>query len=92
LPGGSNGGGLEDFLAVLDAERTLHAAEMSLSGAQQNAADSFIALVKALGGDRTSEGVRSIPPQFSVITLYTRTQASSKLRRGLRANRRAGSP
>jgi len=45
------GAGLEDFLTVLDAERTLHTAEMSLAGAQQDTADSFIALIKALGGD-----------------------------------------
>jgi outer membrane protein, multidrug efflux system len=43
--------GVEDFLTVLDAERTLESAEMSLAGAEQDAADSFIALTKALGGD-----------------------------------------
>jgi hypothetical protein len=47
---------------VLDAERTLHAAALRPSGAQQNAADSFIARVKALRGYWSSEGVRSIPP------------------------------
>jgi outer membrane protein, multidrug efflux system len=42
--------GLENYLTVLDAERTLRAAEMSQAGADQGHADAFIALVKALGG------------------------------------------
>jgi outer membrane protein, multidrug efflux system len=42
--------GLADFLTVLDAERTQHAAETSLALAEQETSDSFIALVKALGG------------------------------------------
>jgi hypothetical protein len=36
--------------AELDAERTLHDAEMSCAGADQSNADSFVVLVKALGG------------------------------------------
>jgi outer membrane protein, multidrug efflux system len=42
--------GIDNFLAVLDAERTLYAAELSLAGADGTTTDSFIALVKALGG------------------------------------------
>jgi hypothetical protein len=44
-------------LAVLDAGRTLHVAELRPSGARQNAADSFIALVKTLRGYWSREGV-----------------------------------
>lgn len=42
--------GLENYLTVLDAERELRTAEMSEAGANQSNTDSFIALVKALGG------------------------------------------
>ena len=42
--------GLENYLAVLDAERTLHDAAMSRAGADQSNADSFVALVEVLGG------------------------------------------
>lgn len=42
--------GIENFLAVLDAERTLYIAELSLARADKATTDSFIALVKALGG------------------------------------------
>jgi outer membrane protein, multidrug efflux system len=42
--------GIENFLAVLDAERTLYAAQMSLASADETTIDSYIALVKALGG------------------------------------------
>ena len=45
--------GLEDFLTVLDAERTLQASEMNLATAEQGCADSLVALVKALGGGWT---------------------------------------
>ena len=42
--------GLENYLTVLDAERDLRTAEMSEAGANQSNTDSFIALVKSLGG------------------------------------------
>ena len=42
--------GLENYLTVLDAERDLRTAEMTLAGADQTNTDSFIALVKSLGG------------------------------------------
>jgi multidrug efflux system outer membrane protein len=42
--------GLENYLTVLDAERDLRTAEMSEAGSNQSNTDSFIALVKSLGG------------------------------------------
>ena len=46
--------GLDNFLSVLDAERTLHGSEMALAGADQGSADAYVALVKALGGGWSS--------------------------------------
>ena len=43
-------GGMVDFLAVLDAERTQLAAEDRLAQSRTDAATSLIALYKALGG------------------------------------------
>jgi outer membrane protein TolC len=42
--------GLENFLAVLDAQRSMYAAEDQLVQSQRNAAVTLIALYKALGG------------------------------------------
>ncbi len=42
--------GIESFLSVLDAERTLYVSQMSLAGADETSTDSYLALVKALGG------------------------------------------
>lgn len=42
--------GLENYLTVLDAERALHTAETTQASADQSNTDSFIALVKSLGG------------------------------------------
>ena len=42
--------GLEDYLAVLDAERTVHDSEMDLARTDQECTDSMVALIKALGG------------------------------------------
>ena len=44
------GKGLEDYLTVLDAERTLRRAELDLARSDQTSADSLVALIKALGG------------------------------------------
>ena len=44
------GQGLQDFLAVLDAERALHLAEEAESDAERDTSLAFIALCKALGG------------------------------------------
>jgi NodT family efflux transporter outer membrane factor (OMF) lipoprotein len=52
--------GLTDFLNVLDAERELYAIEESHVVARQAAADSFVALCKALGGGWSPDAV--IPP------------------------------
>lgn len=43
--------GLQDYLTVLDAQRSVRRVEMSLATSNETCADSFIALVKALGGD-----------------------------------------
>jgi outer membrane protein, multidrug efflux system len=42
--------GIESFLSVLDAERTLYASQMSLASADEATTDSYVALIKALGG------------------------------------------
>jgi outer membrane protein, multidrug efflux system len=42
--------GIESFLSVLDAERTLYASQMSLATADQTTTDSYVTLIKALGG------------------------------------------
>jgi outer membrane protein, multidrug efflux system len=51
--------GIEDFLPVLDAERTLYASRMSLASADAATTDSYIALVKALGGGWANPNERS---------------------------------
>jgi outer membrane protein, multidrug efflux system len=48
--------GLQDFLAVLDAERSLHASEIELADAQRDCALALIALNKALGGGWSTGG------------------------------------
>jgi NodT family efflux transporter outer membrane factor (OMF) lipoprotein len=53
-------GGVADFLAVLDAERTQLDAEDQLAQAHTDAATSYAALYKALGGERP-EGATSAP-------------------------------
>ena len=49
-------GGVADFLAVLDAERTQLDAEDQLAQAHTDAATSYAALYKALGGERPAGG------------------------------------
>ena len=53
-------GGVADFLQVLDAERTQLDAEDQLAQAHTDAATSYAALYKALGGARPEEG--TTPP------------------------------
>jgi outer membrane protein, multidrug efflux system len=53
-------GGVADFLAVLDAERTQLDAEDQLAQAHTDAATSYAALYKALGGERP-EGTTAAP-------------------------------
>ena len=43
-------GGMEDFLGVLDAQRSVYAAEDQLAQSERNSAISIIAVYKALGG------------------------------------------
>ena len=47
---------MADFLAVLDAERTQLDAEDQLAQAHTDAATSYAALYKALGGERPEGG------------------------------------
>jgi len=59
--------GLQDFLAVLDAERSLHLSEEKLSDADRDDALAYIRLCKALGGgwqvtDRADEGATADRP------------------------------
>jgi outer membrane protein, multidrug efflux system len=50
--------GLQDFLAVLDAERTLNDAVMNLASSDQGCGDALIPLHKAPGGGwRAAEGI-----------------------------------
>jgi NodT family efflux transporter outer membrane factor (OMF) lipoprotein len=51
-------GGLESFLSVLDAQRSLYAAEDLLVQSESNTAVDLIALYKALGGGWEEEGRR----------------------------------
>jgi len=50
-------GGVESFLSVLDAQRSVHAAEDQLVQSERNVAVSLVAVYKSLGGgwsaDRT---------------------------------------
>jgi multidrug efflux system outer membrane protein len=48
-------GGVADFLAVLDAERTQLDAEDQLAQPHTDAATSYAALYKALGGERPEQ-------------------------------------
>jgi NodT family efflux transporter outer membrane factor (OMF) lipoprotein len=54
--------GLENFLTVLDAERTLHTSEMALAEAEQETGDAYVALVKALGGGWTNPTTSPVEP------------------------------
>jgi len=47
--------GLENFLTVLEAERSLQGSRMSLALAEGNRANSYVSLVKALGGQWDTE-------------------------------------
>lgn len=55
-------GGLENFLSVLDAQRTLLAARDELVQSETNAVVAVISLYKALGGGWDPEAVGSEPP------------------------------
>jgi outer membrane protein, multidrug efflux system len=55
-------GGMVDFLQVLDAERTLLAAEDSLAQSRTDAATSLIAVYKALGGGWEDAPLPQSPP------------------------------
>lgn len=53
--------GLEDYLTVLDAERTVHDSEMDLAKSDQQCSNSLVALIKALGGGWQEAEKRSEP-------------------------------
>jgi NodT family efflux transporter outer membrane factor (OMF) lipoprotein len=69
--------GLTDFLNVIDAERAQYSLEDEYTAAQQNAADAFIYLYKALGGGW--EQYQRVPPirlpQPAVIAGFQRLLA-----------------
>jgi NodT family efflux transporter outer membrane factor (OMF) lipoprotein len=69
--------GLTDFLNVLDAERELYAIEESHVVARQAAADSFVALCKALGGgwppDAVIPPLRPLQPALIAAARYLQT-------------------
>jgi outer membrane protein TolC len=48
--------GLNDFLSVLDAERSLYAADDKLAQSERDTALDLVALYKALGGGWQTEG------------------------------------
>ena len=48
-------GGVESFLSVLDAQRSVYAAEDQLVESQRNTAVSLVAVYKSLGGGWSSE-------------------------------------
>ncbi len=51
--------GLESFLSVLDAERSVYAAEDQLVQSERNAVVSLIAVYKSLGGGWSFDGAAS---------------------------------
>src|SRR5262249_10268277 len=56
-------GGLESFLSVLDAQRSLYAAEDELVQSERNVAVSLVAVYKALGGGWSFDQVASATQQ-----------------------------
>lgn len=56
-------GGLDSFLASLDAQRSLYAAQRTLVGTQLIAASNRVSLYRALGGDATLTAGESGPAQ-----------------------------
>ncbi|MFM0172039.1 efflux transporter outer membrane subunit [Paraburkholderia sediminicola] len=56
--------GIEDFLSVLDAERSLYAADDKLAQSDRDTALALVALYKALGGGWQAEGSAANIPAF----------------------------
>ena len=54
-------GGLENYLSVLDAQRSLYAAEDAQVQSERNAVVSLIVIYKSLGGGWSSDGAPSTP-------------------------------
>jgi NodT family efflux transporter outer membrane factor (OMF) lipoprotein len=60
--------GLESFLSVLDAQRSVYAAEDQLVQSERNAVVSLIAVYKSLGGGWSFEGADSTSPRDAEST------------------------
>jgi outer membrane protein, multidrug efflux system len=56
--------GIEDFLSVLDAERSLYTADDKLAQSDRDTALALVALYKALGGGWQAEGSAANIPAF----------------------------
>lgn len=60
--------GLENFLSVLDAQRSVYAAEDQLVQSERNTVVSLIAVYKSLGGGWSSDGPAPTPPRTAAST------------------------
>ncbi|MFT4174152.1 MAG: efflux transporter outer membrane subunit [Rhodocyclaceae bacterium] len=58
-------GGYTSYLEVLDAERSLFAAELQLAQSQADALTQFVSLYKAIGGPWVDTAVELAPPSLS---------------------------
>ncbi len=78
--------GYTDYLTVLDAERQLFTAELSLASALQNRLNSIVSVCMALGGGWEDPNVR---PSFPVINADDVVAAQRKGTVGVRAEKAA---
>lgn len=78
--------GYTDYLTVLDAERELFSAELSLATALQNRLSSVVSVCMALGGGWQDPGVS---PSFPVIDTEELVEAQKKGTAGVRAEQAA---
>ena len=78
--------GYTDYLTVLDAERQLFTAELSLASALQNRLNSIVSVCMALGGGWEDPNVS---PSFPVINADKLVEAQRKGTAGVRAEKAA---
>lgn len=78
--------GYTDYLTVLDAERELFAAELSLATALQNRLSSVVSVCMALGGGWQDPGEK---PSFPIINTDRLVEAQRKGTVGIRAEQAA---
>lgn len=78
--------GYTDYLTVLDAERELFSAELSLATALQNRLNSIVSVCMALGGGWEDPGAK---PSFPVIDSQKLVEAQRKGTVGIRAEQAA---